>query len=67
VKNGNPAVLFGETDLRIATQNQPYQFATTIFLTGIAPGDYFELYCSSSDAGTEDVTFRDVQWFTETK
>lgn len=66
VKNGNTAVRFGETDLRLSTQNQPYQFATTVYLSDIAPGDYFELYCTSG-ASTEDAVFQDVQWFTETK
>ncbi|MBT1689898.1 hypothetical protein [Dawidia soli] len=66
VKNGVTTTRFGETDLRLTTAGDPYQFATTIYLTGIGPGDYFEIYCTSSVSG-ETVTFRDVQWFTETK
>ncbi len=66
VKNGATITRFGETDLRLSTANQPNQFATTIYLTDIRPGDYFELYCTSGTSG-ETTTFQDVQWFTETK
>jgi hypothetical protein len=66
VKNGNTLVRFGETDLRLTNFGQPTQFATTIYLTDIQPGDYFELYCTSANSG-ETTTFQDVQWFTETK
>jgi hypothetical protein len=66
VKNGVTTTRYGETDLRLTTANDPYQFATTIYLTDIAPGDYFELYCTSANAG-DLITFRDIQWFTETK
>lgn len=66
VKNGVTTTRFGETDLRLTTAGDPYQFATTIYLTDIAPGDYFELYCTSANSG-ETTTFRDLQWYTETK
>jgi hypothetical protein len=66
VKNGVTTTRYGETDLRLTTALDPYQFATTIHLTDIGPGDYFEIYCTSAHSG-ETVTFRDVQWFTETK
>jgi hypothetical protein len=66
VKNGDSSTRFGETDLRLTTASQPYQFATTIYLTDIQPGDYFELYCKNSASG-ETATFQDVQWLTETK
>jgi hypothetical protein len=66
VKNGNSAVKIGETDLRITAANQPYQFSTVVYLSDIAEGDYFELFCTSSSSNDE-VTFRDIQWFTETK
>ena len=66
VKNGDVNTRYGETDLRLSTAAQPYQFATTIYLTDILPGDFFELYCTSLNSG-ETTTFRDVQWFTETK
>jgi hypothetical protein len=66
VKNGNTAVIYGETELRVTNANQPFQFATTIYLTDIGPDDYFELYATSAHNG-DVVTFQDVQWFTETK
>jgi len=66
VKNGITTTRFGETDLRLSTASQPNQFATTIYLTDIGPGDYFELYCTSGTSG-ETTTFQDVQWFMETK
>lgn len=67
VKNGNSTVRYGETDLRLTTGGQPYQFTTVIYLSDIAPGDYFELWAASVTTSTEVVTFRDLQWFTETK
>ncbi|MEJ7647011.1 MAG: hypothetical protein WKF87_20605 [Chryseolinea sp.] len=66
VKNGATVTRFGETDLRISTATNASQFATTIYLTDIRPGDYFELYCTSGTSG-ETTTFQDVQWFMETK
>jgi hypothetical protein len=66
VKNGVVTTRFGETDLRLSTASEAYQFATTIYLTNIGPGDYFEIYCTSGTS-FETTTFQDVQWFTETK
>jgi hypothetical protein len=70
VKNGdatNAAARFGETELRVTTASQPFQFATTVYLTDIGQNDYFEVYCTSSNTSGQTVTFLDVQWFTETK
>ena len=66
VKNGNTAVKIGETDLRLHTANQPSQFSTVIHLDNIGPNDYYELYCISANSADE-VIFRDVQWYTDTK
>jgi hypothetical protein len=66
VKNGNSATRIGETDLRVTTANQPFQFSTVVYLSDIGPNDYFELYCTSS-ASNDVITFQDIQWFTETK
>jgi hypothetical protein len=52
--------------LRLATAGQPFQFSTVIYLTDIEKDQFFELYCTSANSGDE-VTFRDVQWFTDTK
>jgi hypothetical protein len=66
VKNGITTTRYGETDLRLTTADDPYQFSTSIYFTDIGPGDYLELYCTSATSG-ETATFRDIQWFTETK
>lgn len=66
VKNGVTTTRYGESDLRLTTANDPYQFTTTVYLSDIGPTDYFEVYCTSSTSG-DVITFRDVQWFTETK
>jgi hypothetical protein len=67
VKNGVTTTRYGETDLRLTTANQPYQFTTVIYIPDMGPNDYFELYVASITTSTEVVTFRDVQWFLETK
>jgi hypothetical protein len=66
VKNGVTTTRIGETDLRLTVSSQPYQFSTVIYLSDIAPGDYFELFCTSSSSN-DVVTFQDVQWLTESK
>lgn len=66
VKNGIATTRIGETDLRLTTGSQPYQFSTVVYLSDIGPGDYFELYCTSSSNG-DVVTFLDVQWLTVTQ
>ncbi len=66
VKNGSTGTRYGETTLRITTGSQPFQFSTVVYLSDIAPGDYFELYCTSLNSG-DIVTFQDVLWLTTTK
>lgn len=66
VKNGDPNIRYGETQLRIVTANQPFQFSTVIYVKDLKENDFIELYCTSNGSG-DIVTFRDVQWFTETK
>lgn len=66
VKNGVTTTRYGESDLRLGTAGDPYQFTTTVYLPDMGPTDYFEVFCTSSTSG-DIITFRDVQWFTETK
>ncbi len=66
VKNGVTATRIGETDLRLASSGQPYQFSTVIYLENVNKNDYFELHCTATANGRL-VTFRDVQWYTDTK
>jgi hypothetical protein len=66
VKNGASGVRYGETTIRTGGSGTSSLFSTIIYLSDIAPNDYFEIYCSS--AGISDVvTFQDVQWYADTK
>lgn len=67
VKNGNTAVRYGETTLRVTTSDQPFQFSFLAYLSDIAPGDYFEVYYSNSTSGTRVVQIQDIQWFVNTQ
>jgi hypothetical protein len=70
VKNGVSTVRYGETSLWIPTANQPFQWSTVALIPDVSPNDYFELWCSSTTTSkcTSDVlTFRDVNWFTDTR
>jgi hypothetical protein len=62
VKNGNPSVRYGETALRITTANQPFQFSTVVYIEDVTEDDYFEMYCSSANAG-DVLTFQDINWY----
>ncbi|NOT52260.1 MAG: hypothetical protein HOP10_13390 [Chitinophagaceae bacterium] len=66
VKNGSTGTRYGETTLRITTSGQPFQFSTVVNLADIAPGDYFELYCTSLNS-FDVVTFQDILWLTNSK
>jgi hypothetical protein len=66
VKNGVTGTRFGETDLRIVTANQPFQFSTVIYIPDMAKDDYLELFVTSSQSG-DIIRFQDVQWFTNTE
>jgi len=61
VKNGNTAVRYGETTLRVTSMNQPFQFSFVVYIEDIAPGDYFEIYYSSVNAG-DNLKIQDIQW-----
>lgn len=67
VKNGNTAVRYGETTLRLTAASQPFQFSFNAFLTDIAPGDYFEIYYSNATSAGKIVTMQDIQWFTNSQ
>lgn len=66
VKNGSTSTRYGETTLRITTNNQPFQFSFIAFLEDIAPGDYFEIYYNSSNSG-DVVKIQDIQWLVTTQ
>lgn len=66
VKNGISASPYGETDLRITVQNQPFQFSTVIYVPNMKKDDYLELW-TTSNTSSDVVTFQDVQWFANTQ
>ena len=61
VKNGVTGTRYGETDLRIVTANQPFQFSTVIYIPDMNKNDYLELFATSSQTG-DIIRFQDVQW-----
>ena len=66
VKNGITTTRYGETDLRVTIQNQPFQFSTVIYIPDLVKNDYMELYVTTSHNG-DAVTIQDLQWFINTK
>jgi hypothetical protein len=62
VKNGVTTTRYGETTLRITTANQPFQFATVIYLGDITRNDFLELYCSSVNSA-DALIFQDINIF----
>jgi hypothetical protein len=61
VKNGVSSVRYGETTIRTNTTAQPYQFSFVVYLEDIAPGDYFEVFVTSS-SNNDNVKIQDIQW-----
>lgn len=61
VKNNASTVRYGETTIRTGTSNQPYPFSFVVYLEDIAPGDYFEVFVTSSGSG-DNIKIQDIQW-----
>jgi hypothetical protein len=66
VKNGVTTTRYGETTIRTGSVSTPTLFSTTVYLSDIGPGDYFEIYCSTLNSG-DVVTMLDVQWLADAK
>jgi hypothetical protein len=66
VRNGVTTTRYGETDIRITVAGQPFQFSTVVYIPNMARNDYLELYVTSNTNGSV-VTFRDLEWFTDTQ
>lgn len=66
VKNGITTIIYGATSLYVPTPGDPFQFGTAIYLKNVANNDYYELFCKSDGAG-DVITFKDIQWVTESK
>jgi hypothetical protein len=67
VKNGNIALQFGETTLRVVTSDQPSQFSFNAFVKDIAPGDYFEIWYSNATSSGKTIKIQDIQWAVNTQ
>lgn len=61
VKNGVSSVRYGETTIRTNTTSQPYPFSFVVYLEDIGPGDYFEVFVTSS-SNNDNVKIQDIQW-----
>ncbi len=66
VRNGATATRYGENTLRITVANQPFQFSTVIYIEDVILNDYFELFCSTINAG-DVLTFQDIHWYIESE
>jgi hypothetical protein len=62
VKNGVTSTRYGEMKVRTSTTNQPYTFSTVVYLEDVSPGNYYELYVSSSTAA-DVIKIQDLSWF----
>jgi hypothetical protein len=63
VKNNASGTRIGETTLRTATANQPYQFSTVIYLEEVTKNDYFELWGSTATTAGISVRCQDLNWW----
>ena len=66
VKNGASGTRYGETTLRTANAGTASQFTTIVYLSDIAPGDYFELWASTTTGG-DIITMLDLLWLAQTQ
>jgi hypothetical protein len=66
VKNGVTTFRYGETTVRITVANQAFQFSSVIYLSDVSPGDYFELYISSTSSG-DVIKVQDLNWLCNTQ
>ena len=66
VKNGASGTRYGETTLRTANSGTASQFTTVVYLSDIAPGDYFELWASTTTGG-DIITMLDLLWLAQTQ
>ena len=66
VKNGVSTTRYGENTIRLTTANQPYQFATVVYIPAVVQNDYFEVWLE--DVGNSDnVLIQDLSWFTNSQ
>ena len=67
VKNGNSGTRYGETTVRIPSNNanQSFQFSTNVYVDGVHVNDYFEIWITSSNSG-DVLTIDDMNLYTDT-
>lgn len=67
VKNGNSAIRYGETTIRIpaSSSNQSFGFSTNVFLENLKKNDYIEIWVTSNYS-LDNITIDDLNWLTET-
>lgn len=67
VKNSTSTTRYGESSIYvpITTSNQSIPFSTNVYLPNIALNDYFEIWVTSTSAGST-VTIDDLNWYTDT-
>jgi hypothetical protein len=66
VRNGVHNSTDPETSVRVLTKDMPFQLALNVSFRNIKKGDYFEIYCLSTD-NNNIVTINDLQWLTQTQ
>ncbi|HBS88959.1 MAG: hypothetical protein A2W91_05900 [Bacteroidetes bacterium GWF2_38_335] len=66
VKNGNPALRYGEITVKITSASYPYQWATNVYIPDAVAGDYYEVWITST-TDNDIYILQDVQWFTNTQ
>ncbi|PKP21751.1 MAG: hypothetical protein CVU05_06135 [Bacteroidetes bacterium HGW-Bacteroidetes-21] len=66
VKNGNTAVKYGQTSVKLVNSNNPYQWSTNVYLEDMSKDDYYEIWVTSS-SNNDVFILQDIQWFTSTQ
>jgi hypothetical protein len=66
VKNGNSALRYGETTVKLPSSTQPYQWSTNIYIEDLSQGDYYEVWITSS-SDSDIYKLQDVLWYTNTQ
>jgi len=52
---------YGDKTLRSSSSGTASQFSTVIYIQDISLGDYFEVFCSSTNSG-DIITMLDINW-----
>lgn len=66
IKNGDIATKYGQMTCRAKESNVQYPVSTNVYIPGISPGDYLELWVTSSTSG-DVIIVQDLSWMTNTQ